>query len=185
MSSEPQETDELTLEPFKAGDEKSDELNGQFTTIKGKRVIIIGAAIGALLLIVFLFMYFKSDDAGDDTKATSTKQASPQQKAVKASFLFEMPEITTNLAPNNDKDSCIKLGITLQLETSKDQAILDKKLPMVKDTIIVFLRELRSSDLASSGGSLMLKNELLKRINKVMYPIKLRDVLLREILLDQ
>ena len=58
MSSEPQETDELTLEPFKAGDEKSDELNGQFTTIKGKRVIIIGAAIGALLLIVFLFMYF-------------------------------------------------------------------------------------------------------------------------------
>lgn len=177
MSPEPQETDELTLEPFKEGDEKSPD-----TAIKGKRMVIVGASIAALFVIIFLFMYFKS---GDETKVTSTKQASPQQKAVQASFLFELPEITTNLSPNNDKESWIKLGITLQLETSKDQAALDKKLPMVKDTIIVFLRELRSSDLASSGGSMMLKNELLKRINKVMYPIKLRDVLLREILLDQ
>jgi flagellar basal body-associated protein FliL len=56
---------------------------------------------------------------------------------------------------------------------------------MIKDSIIVFLREIRSSDLASSGGSMMLKTELLKRINKIMYPIILKDILFREILLDQ
>jgi flagellar FliL protein len=101
------------------------------------------------------------------------------------SYFFELPEITTNLAPSNDKESWIKFAITLQLENSKDQAALDKKIPMIKDSIIVFLREIRSSDLGSSGGSLMLKTELLKRINKIMYPIALKDILFREILLDQ
>lgn len=181
MSSERQETDELTLEPFKEGDDKDGELDKQFTSVKGKRIMVIGGVIAALLLVVFLFYYFGEDD----TKVASTKQASPQQKTSQATYIYEMPEIVTNLAPNNEQDRWIKIGITMQLENSKDQASLDKKLPMIKDTIIVFLRELRESDLASSGGSMMLKNELLKRINKIMYPIKLRDVLLREILLDR
>lgn len=181
MSSEPPETDELTLQPFKEGDEKSLNSKEEFTGVKGKRLMVIGGILVSLILAIFLFTYFSKSES----KATSTKQASSSQLPIQKSFIYEMPEITTNLAPNNDQETWIKLGVTLQLETSKDQAALDKKLPMVKDAIIVFLREVRSSDLASSGGSLMLKSELLKRINKVMYPVKLRDVLLREILLDQ
>lgn len=182
MSSDNQETDELTLEPFKEGDDKNPEEAGQFSEIKGKRFLIIGAILLVIGAIIYGIYYFKRDD---ETNVSSSKQAAPHEKPTNTSYIFEMPNITTNLAPNAEKESWIKLGITLQLENNKDQIVLDKKLPMVKDAIIVFLRELRSSDLASSGGSMMLKNELLKRINKIMYPAKLRDVLLREILLDQ
>jgi|GEM_PF-1286269 len=181
MMSNNNDTDELTLEPFKEGDDNFAEGNGQMADIKGKRIVIISTVIAGLIVITALFFYFSASD----TKVSSTNQPSPQQKTSSAIVLYEMPEITTNLAPTNEKESWIKIAITIQLENNKDQATIDKKLPMIKDAIIVFLRELRASDLSSSGGSMVLKTELVKRINKIMYPAKINDVLLREILLDQ
>lgn len=181
MNSENNQTDELTLEPFKDGDDESQAFNDPYQSIKGKRMLIIGSIAGGLLFILLLYFFFKDNPI----EVSSTKQAAPKQKGISATYTYNMPEIVTNMSPNNEKDSWIKLSITMQLENNKDHAVLDKKLPIIKDAIIVFLRELRASDLASSGGSMMIKNELLKRINKIMYPVKLRDVLLREIMLDK
>jgi flagellar FliL protein len=173
--------DELQLQPISTSSGSSPELEDQFKSVKGKRLIVIIGSILAIALLMGIYLYFRSPA---DTVSSSQK-LSDTPKANTNSYFFELPEITTNLAPNNDKESWIKFAMTLQLENSKDQDALDKKIPMIKDSIIVFLREIRSSDLASSGGSMMLKTELLKRINKIMYPIILKDILFREILLDQ
>jgi flagellar basal body-associated protein FliL len=143
--------------------------------------VIAGAALAVISLIAF--WYFSQDNKVAHTSPKPSE--TPNYSSNTNNYFFELTEITTNLAPINDKESWIKFAITLQLENSKDQAVLDKKIPMIKDSIIVFLREVRSSDLASSGGSVMLKTELMKRINKIIYPIQLKDILFREILLDQ
>lgn len=173
--------DELQLHPLSGSSGTTPEFEDQFKSVKGKRFIVIAGSVVAIALLIGLYYYFRSPE---DTVSTSRK-VSDVPAANTSSYFFELPEITTNLAPNNDKESWIKFAITLQLENSKDQDALDKKIPMIKDSIIVFLREIRSSDLASSGGSMMLKTELMKRINKIMYPITLKDILFREILLDQ
>jgi len=174
--------DELQLKPLSVETLAEPVFGSQFQSIKGKRLFVIIAAVLAVAIIVALIVYFR--DGASSVSSTKDKAVTLQTSSTN-NYFFEMPEIVTNLAPINDKESWIKFAITLQLENSKDQAILDKKIPMIKDSIIVFLREIRSSDLASSGGSLMLKTELLKRVNKIMYPIQLKDILFREILLDQ
>ena len=100
-------------------------------------------------------------------------------------MIVDFPEIVTNLAPTNDKESYIRLVLTLELNNTKDQDAIDKKLNMLKDSIIIFLRELRAADLTSAGGSMMLKTEVTKRINKILYPVEIKDVLFKEIFVNQ
>ncbi len=172
--------DELQLQPITGPSGDDPDFGDQFRSVKGKRLFIIIGSVIAVALLVALYLYFR-----EPSNVSSSQKISEAPTSSANSYFFEIPEITTNLAPINDKESWIKFGITLQLENSKDQAVLDKKIPMIKDSIIVFLREIRASDLSSSGGSMMLKTELLKRVNKIMYPIILKDILFREILLDQ
>jgi len=167
--------DELKLHPSGTG------FYGD-TAVKGKRLLLIaGALLGLTAVVYFLASYIKK---------SHINTAIPEHKAAEATpsgpnYFFDMPDLVTNLSPTNDKEGIMKLAMTFQLNNSKDQSVVDEKLSMIKDSIVIFLRELRATDLASSGGSLMLKTELLKRINKVLYPVELKDILFREILLNQ
>lgn len=181
MENESNKTDELTLETRGHDDDSSFDFSDPYDSIKGKRLYLLIGGLVSLALIIFLIFYF----SGDSGSASSSKEAAKvQQKPHTLGHTFDLPEITTNLAPGAGKKTWIKLAVTVQMESSKDQATLDKKLPIVKDGIIVFLREVREADLSSSGGSMMLKGELIKRINKILYPVQVKDVLLREMVLD-
>lgn len=147
MTEEKHQNDELRLEPISSSDTNSFEFSENGDTVKGKRLFLLIGGLLGIILAIFLFFHFK----GDTLVATSTRTESQAPTTNYTNYLFDFPEITSNLAPVNEKESWIKLGITLQLENAKDQAILDKKLTLIKDSIIIFLRELRSSDLASSG----------------------------------
>lgn len=181
MEKEDNKTDELTLETPDQNEDSGFDFSDPYDSIKGKRLyLLIGGLVG-LVLIVFLFFYFR----GDSSSASSVQESPKiQHKPHEMGYTFDLPEITTNLAPGDGKKTWIKIAITVQLENSKDQATLDKKLPVIKDGIIVFLREVREADLSSSGGSMMLKKELVKRLNKILYPVIIKDVLLREMVLD-
>lgn len=173
---------ELRLQPISTDSESSMSYINDNNSLKGKRLVIIIASIVAFLLIAYLLTMFlsKEDQATSDMSAHK-----PSTGQSYNSVLVDFPEIVTNLAPTNDKESYIKLLITLELNNSKDQDAVDQKLVMLKDSVIVFLRELRATDLTSSGGSVMLKVELLKRINKVIYPVELKDILFKEIFVNQ
>jgi flagellar FliL protein len=181
MEVEDNKTEELKLETPNHEDDSSFNFSDPYDSIKGKRLYLLIGGLVSLVLIIFAIFYF-SGDSGDASSSKETAKA--QHKPHTLGYTFDLPEITTNLAPGAGKKTWIKLSVTVQMESSKDQATLDKKLPIVKDGIIVFLREVRAADLSSSGGSMMLKSELIKRINKILYPVQVKDVLLRELILD-
>jgi hypothetical protein len=54
-------------------------------------------------------------------------------------------------------------------------------MPAVKDSLVTFLRSLRSTDFNSSGSTIYLKEELTKRINKIVAPVVIKEVLFQEI----
>jgi len=57
-------------------------------------------------------------------------------------------------------------------------------LPRIVDNVQVYLRELRAEDLKGSAGTYRLREELLKRINATVAPLRIDDVLFLEILLQ-
>ncbi len=171
---------ELKLEPTNQGA----LFTSDYQSIKGKRLLIVGGSV--LLFIIIAYLLTRSLSQGQHS--APGVDASGNVAAVTQhydSVMVDFPEIVTNLAPTNDKESYIKLMLTLELNNTKDQDAVDKKLHMLKDTIIIFLRELRAADLTSAGGSMMLKTEVIKRVNKILYPVEIKDILFKEIFVNQ
>jgi flagellar protein FliL len=57
-------------------------------------------------------------------------------------------------------------------------------LPRLIDSFQVYLRELRLEDLRGSAGIYRLREDLLARVNEAAKPVKIKDVLFKEMLVQ-
>ena len=57
-------------------------------------------------------------------------------------------------------------------------------MPRIIDNFQVYLRELRVEDLRGSGGIYRLREELLARVNAASAPVRVKDVLFKEMLVQ-
>jgi flagellar FliL protein len=89
-----------------------------------------------------------------------------------------------NLNTNGRKASYLKLTISLQLDNKLDEPKIDAALPRILDTCQVYMRELRFEDLKGSAGLYRLREELLMRISQVLAPVKIDDVLFKEMVIQ-
>ncbi len=169
-----------------AEDDEADEKQGE-GEVKPKRklsgkmlvlfVVLPLALIGAGLGAAFALGLFggKSGEAG--------KEAQAEHASAKSVF-FDLPELLVNINTDGDKESFLKLAISLELEDADATKELEAAMPRVVDSIQVFLRELRIDDLNGSAGILRLREELIKRIGAAAEPVRVRDVLFKEIIVQ-
>ena len=78
----------------------------------------------------------------------------------------------------------MKLSISLELDDETQQAGATALMPRLVDQFQSYLRELRLEDLKGSDGVLRLKEELLRRVNAAGAPYKVRDVLLKQMIVQ-
>lgn len=100
------------------------------------------------------------------------------------SFYFDLPEMLVNLNSSGRRTSYLKIVVSLELEDEADAPRLENVMPRIIDNFQVFLRELRVEDLRGSAGMYRLKEELLFRVNAAAKPVRVRDVLFREMLVQ-
>ncbi len=74
--------------------------------------------------------------------------------------------------------------MSLELNENEDLVTLERLMPRVIDHFQVFLRELRVDDLSGSAGIYRIKEELLRRVSVAVYPVEIRDVLFKEMLIQ-
>lgn len=97
---------------------------------------------------------------------------------------YDLPEMIVNLVSNSKKPAYLKIHLSLELDENEDLVTLEKLLPRVIDHFQVFLRELRVDDLNGSAGIYRIKEELLRRVSIAVYPVVIRDVLFKEMLIQ-
>ena len=83
-----------------------------------------------------------------------------------------------------NKQNYLKINLSLQIKNDEEAMSVEKKIPILKDTLIMFLRELYPTDFTGSGSNIRLKTELILRVNKVLAPLMVEDVLIKDILID-
>ena len=115
-------------------------------------------------------------------KAVAEKEA-PKQVAKPTAFL-ELPEILVNLASTGRKTSFLKLAVQLEVESPEDAIKVKAVLPRLIDSFQVYLREMRIEDLKGSAGMYRLREELLGRVNAAAAPVKVSDILFKEMLVQ-
>lgn len=158
--------------------------------ISGKRLIIF-AAILLLVLIgggvgaAFMLGLFGGHEpppaeATEDGHAAPAAPEPTQQRA----FFFEVPDLIVNLNTSGRKSTFLKIKIALELESPQDVDRINEVLPRIVDNFQVYLRELRVDDLNGSAGMYRLREELLRRVNIAARPVRVRDVLFKEMLVQ-
>lgn len=95
-----------------------------------------------------------------------------------------IPDMIVNLSNDGGQPRLLRLSVQLELANQTDLEIVQSVLPRVKDQFQTYLRELRVEDLRGSKGIYRLQIELLSRVNAAAYPVKVRDVLFDEIIVQ-
>lgn len=163
-----------------------DELEGTTETEEtsprlGRRpLIIFGAAGLALLLAAAAGLYF----TGIGNRLLGWKNLAGQEAPPKPAIFLDIPDLLVNLNSTGRKANFLKLTISLELEKQEDVARVQAVMPRIIDNFQVYLRELRLEDLRGSGGVYRLREELLRRVNAATAPVKVVDVLFKEMLVQ-
>jgi flagellar protein FliL len=162
------------------------------TPRKGKRkLIIIAAALLVLLLAAGGAYFFFFSGGGEEEKAEGEDgevvEIGEDGKPILKNqpVFYEMPEILVNLnSSNTGKPSFLKMKVTLELSGANDVPVIEGYMPRITDSFNTYARELRPTDLAGSAGLYRLREELLLRINQMVAPAKVNNILFKEILIQ-
>lgn len=144
-----------------------------------KKLILFGAvglaALGGIGGGAYFFLGRHKDPAAEHAEAPKKPVA-----------FVDIREMMINLAsePNQEKARFLKFKVALEVKEPKIAADIQPLLPRIEDTLQVFVRELRATDLDGSAGVYRLREELLRRVNVAVYPAKVDAVLFKDIIIQ-
>nr|WP_319388510.1 flagellar basal body-associated FliL family protein [uncultured Cohaesibacter sp.] len=160
---------------------ENDEEEGGSGGRRKKLIIMIALALVLVAGLgggVYFFMF--SSSSSSVVEPENDPNAEPESKA----YFYDLPEMTVNLNSQNRRAQYLRLKVSLELLSQEQAQKIEPFMPRVLDAFQVYLRELRTRDLEGSAGLFRLKRELLKRINDAIYPVKVNDILFKEILIQ-
>ena len=177
------ETDEEALE----GAESTGDLEAEPKKKIGTKTIAI-IAVGGLVLVggitvaaIYITKMMAPKEAVVEQQATA--DTSDGTKGKKAVF-FPLGDLLVNLSGEGKRPNFLKVKISLELADEKDVGLMDALKPRIIDNFQVYLRELRIEDLRGSAGMYRLREALLLRVTEAAQPIRIRDVLFQEMLVQ-
>lgn len=175
-------------EAKKLDDDRDDSAEGEQPEASKKRfgkkfLLIAGGGGLALVLALGAGAYFFLFSGGS---SSATKTASAQGVPLVAPQIayYDIPDIVVNIQSADGSPAYLKLSVSLELDNAEEKPGIQTLMPRVVDQFQGYLRELRVDDLHGSAGVVRLKEELLRRINVAAAPFPVRDVLLKEMIIQ-
>lgn len=146
--------------------------NGKRFTLLAIALLVLG---GATLGGYYLLFAQKHDgrSAEDANKLADNKIV-----------YVDTPDIFVNINAGQGKSRFLKLAVTLQVKGQLNANEVKANLPRIIDSFQVYLRELRAEDLNGSAGMFLLKEELMRQVNVELAPVRIENVLFKEMLLQ-
>lgn len=149
-----------------------------------KKLLLLIVLPIVLLLASAAGIYF-SGLADPLLKGHDGEEKSDAPQPVKPAVFLDLPEILVNLnSAGSRRTNFLKISISLEVESPADVVKLQMLMPRIVDSFQVYLRELRVDDLRGSAGMYRLREDLLRRINEAARPVKINDVLFKEMLIQ-
>lgn len=156
------------------GEEGDEEEAGK----KGKKKLIIIAAVALVVILgAGAAAYFLLFSGGSEEGAEEVI-AAPE------TFFYDLPQMTVNLSSEAGAEQFLKLKVSLEVKDMSMATAIEPRVARVMDAFQVYLRELRRSDLEGSAGIYRLKEELRRRVNLALYPVRVESILFKEILVQ-
>ena len=166
--------------------EDEDGEGGGKGKLSGKKLVIFAAPVVIIIvlgLVAFFGGFLPIGGGGEDEDVAHVEEG--EEGAVPGHVQFlDLPEMLVNLNTDSNKTTFLKIKVSLEVNGPDAIPQLEAVMPRVLDNFQVYLRELRLEDLNGAAGLFRLKEELLMRINRVVEPVEVSDVLFREMLVQ-
>ncbi|MBI1275215.1 flagellar basal body protein FliL [bacterium] len=111
-------------------------------------------------------------------------EAAADSKSPDGAIYHPLPDFLVNLNSPTKRSSFLKVTVTLVVADEKSVETVKGYEPRIIDSFQTYLRELRPEDLKGSGGIFRLREELLLRINKIVQPAKVNDILFKDMIVQ-
>jgi flagellar FliL protein len=96
----------------------------------------------------------------------------------------DLPELLVNLSTDGRRLRFLKLATALEVAGEKQAEVVRQFVPRILDSFQMYLRAVTPEELQGAQGVYRIKEELLVRTNEVIRPAVVRDVLVREMLIQ-
>ena len=159
---------------------------GLISKLFSKKMLMI--AVPALVVLLAgggAGTYFFVIKPHADAKARLAKAAEPDVPLTPPQVAFsDVPDILVNIQSNDGTPAYLKLSLSLEMDNDLAKTGMQALMPRMVDQFQAYLRELRLDDLKGSEGVVRLKEELLRRADVAAAPYKVRDVLLKQMIIQ-
>lgn len=169
-------------------DDGDDDVGGSKKKVSGKKLvlfillpILVLAGAGAGVYMSGLLDPILG--IGGEEEQAAEEEAPPEEVAAPGHFV-PLDEMTVTLRSAGSKARFLKLQLTLEMEKPEDEERVRAVMPRIIDNFQVFLRELRVEELEGSQGIYRIREELLTRVNQAANPVKVKDVLFTDMLIQ-
>ena len=151
------------------------------TETKGKKgsplkLVLIGVAVLVLAMAAYvayqLFLAPKADDLGGAAVSTVDYEADLEETM---SYTYAMDTFVVNLNDPGGK-RYLKTNIELEYITEALGEELARRLPQLRDLILLLLSSKSLDDIQSVDGKIALRRELIQRINQTLTSGKIRNL---------
>jgi len=152
------------------------------TKKKSKKKLVMLVAVLTLVVLAggggaaFYFLHKTEQTEAEKQQAEADKKGAP--------VYYSLGDQLVNLSGEGKHPNFLKVKISLELADEKDLPLMDAIKPRIIDNFQVYLRELRIEDLRGSAGMYRLREELLMRVTEAAAPVRIRDVLFQEMLVQ-
>lgn len=160
-----------------------------------KKLILILAPV--LIILIAAGAFFMMGGKKEDAPAPEHAQGEAHEESVeeftvdehgnrvpKKIAFYDLPEILVNLTSSANKRNFLKISISLEVEDETKVPEIRTLEPRIVDKFQVYLRGLTVDDLQGSDAVYRLREELLNRVNTTIKPMKVNQVLFKEILVQ-
>lgn len=173
-------------------DEEDEDLEDEDEDLEdegsGKKKLLIVIAVVLLLAVGGIAAAYFTGLLQPVIDLITGEHEQPVETVVKAkakdAVFFPLEDLIVNINTGGRKSSFLKVRISLELEDVNDIKRIESVMPRILDNFQVYLRELRIEDLSGSAGMYRLREELLSRVNAAVAPVKVNDVLFKEMLVQ-
>jgi len=149
----------------------------------GKKLVLF-VVLPLLLLVLGGAGLFFSGILAPKKEEEHKEEPKPEEKESLVPLFYDVPDMLINLNTTGRRPTFLKISISLQISREIDRAELDRIMPRIIDNFQVYLRELRLEDLRGSAGMYRLREELLTRVVAAAQPVRIKDVLFKEMLIQ-
>ena len=147
------------------------------------KILII--LIGVFLLVVVamgggFFMMWNKMSSMNTVKSEDAENSEEAEES--AEIMGPTKKLQTFIVNLADKGGTryLRISMDLELENEETAQVVDKRLPKIRDTILMLLPTKKYEDIGTVEGKSSLRNEMITKINEVLVPEKIKSIYFTE-----